>query len=314
MTPNEPDRDSSADAAQAEIASGASDLAAARRTLLSEGTTLHAAELRHAWLELHESWLMAKSTELGITETSGFALVGVGVLGRRELLPYSDLDLMLLHDNVSDDVLQWVADGLWYPLWDANVRLDHSVRTVSGTLGVANGDMIAALGLLDARHIAGDPALSEELIAGARGQWRTAIRSRMDGTGYVDPCFAMDSSWRSALPPESGFTYLDDVSAQVMMDLAQEGARLAKEHSSSHGPPASLLDQEVIRVSSADVSVGLPMRCVFALAAMGFLPQSRDAIDANEMIRVRTLPAWLRLDARFGSVYRRRGEAAMTLL
>lgn len=180
MRPNEPDRDSSADAAQAEIASGASDLAAARRTLLSEGSTLHAAELRHAWLELHESWLTVKSTELGITETSGFALVGVGGLGRRELLPYSDLDLMLLHDNVSDGVLQRVADGLWYPLWDANVRLDHSVRTVSGTLGVANGDMIAALGLLDARHIAGDPALSDELIAGARKQWRTAIRSRMD--------------------------------------------------------------------------------------------------------------------------------------
>jgi hypothetical protein len=46
---------------------------------------------------------------------------------------------------------------------------------------------------------------------------------------------------------------------------------------------------------------------------MGFLPQSRDAIDASEMIRVRTLPAWLRLDARFGSVYRRRGEAAVVL-
>lgn len=123
----------------------------------------------------------------------------------------------------------------------------------------------------------------------------------------------MDSSWRGALPPESGFTYLDDVPAQVMLDLAQEGVRLAKEHSSAHGPPASLLDQEVVRVSSADTSVGLPMRCVFALTAMGFLPQSRDAIDASEIIRVRTLPAWLRLDARFGSVYRRRGQAALVL-
>ena len=137
--------------------------------------------------------------------------------------------------------------------------------------------------------------------------------SAMDDSGYVDPGFAMDSSWHSALPPDSGFTYLDDVPAQVMLDLAQEGSRLAKEHSSSHGPPASLLDQEVIRVSSADTSVGLPMRCVFALTAMGFLPQSRDAIDASEMIRVRTLPAWLRLDARFGSVYRRRGDAAVVL-
>ena len=157
----------------------AGDLAAARRQLLADGEMLNAAELRTAWLELHESWLAAKTAEIGITDGSGFAVVGIGGLGRRELLPYSDLDLMLLHDNVSDDALQRVADGLWYPLWDANVRLDHSVRTVSGALNVANKDMIAALGMLDARHIAGEARLSEELISGARSQWRNAIRSRM---------------------------------------------------------------------------------------------------------------------------------------
>jgi hypothetical protein len=99
----------------------------------------------------------------------------------------------------------------------------------------------------------------------------------------------------------------------VMLDLAQRGAQLAKEHSSSHGPPVSLLDQEVIQVSSAEVQVGLPMRCVFALTAMGFLPQSPDAVGADELIRVRILPTWLRLDARFGSVYRRRGDPALLL-
>lgn len=137
--------------------------------------------------------------------------------------------------------------------------------------------------------------------------------SAMDDTGYVDPGFAMDSAWRGALPPDYGFAHLDDVPAQVMLDLAQRGAQLAKEHSSSHGPPASLLDQEVVRVSSGDVSVGLPMRCVFALTAMGFLPQSPDTIGDDEIIRVRILPTWLRLDARFGSVYRRRGDPALVL-
>src|SRR6202012_1285329 len=122
-----------------------------------------------------------------------------------------------------------------------------------------------------------------------------------------------DSAWRRVLPPETGFTHLDDVPAQVLLDLAQQGARLAKEHSSAHGPPASLLDQEVIQVSSAEVSVGLPMRWVFALTAMGFLPQTPAAIGADEIIRVRILPAWLRVDARFGSVYRRRGDAALVL-
>jgi hypothetical protein len=143
-------------------------------------------------------------------------------------------------------------------------------------------------------------------------EWGRGL-SRMDALGYVNPGFAMDSAWRSALPPESGFVHLDDVPARVMLDLAQQGIRLAKEHSSSHGPPASLLDQEVIRVSSANDSVGLPMRCVFALTAMGFLPQSPDEVGDDDIIRVRILPTWLRLDARFGSVYRRRGNPAVVL-
>jgi hypothetical protein len=135
----------------------------------------------------------------------------------------------------------------------------------------------------------------------------------VDSSGYVNPGFPMDSAWRGALPPDSGFAHLDDVPARLMLDLAQRGAQLAKEHGSAQGPPVSLLDQEVLRVSNADASVGVPMRCVFALTAMGFLPQSADAVDADEIVRVRTLPAWLRIDARFGSVYRRRGDPAVVL-
>jgi hypothetical protein len=142
----------------------------------------------------------------------------------------------------------------------------------------------------------------------------------MDRSGYVDPGFAMDSAWRGALPPETGFVHLDDIPARVVLDLAQRGVALAKEHSSAHGPPASLLDQEVVAVSSGDTSVGIPMRCVFALTAMGFLPQSDagekldpSSVAADEIVRVRALPAWLRIDARFGSVYRRRGDPALVL-
>lgn len=135
----------------------------------------------------------------------------------------------------------------------------------------------------------------------------------MDSGGFVEPGFAMDSAWRSGLPPETGFVHLDDVPARVVLDLAQRGVALAKEHSGAQGPPPSLLDQEVVAVSSGDDSVGIPMRCVFALTAMGFLPQSGDAIPDSEIVRVRALPSWLRIDARFGSVYRRRGDPALVL-
>jgi len=160
-----------------------------------------------------------------------------------------------------------------------------------------------------------------DLSAGADAL--SAGLTAMDRSGYVDPGFPMDSAWRGALPPETGFVHLDDVPARAVLDLAQRGVALAKEHSSAHGPPASLLDQEVVAVSSGDASVGIPMRCVFALTAMAFLPQSSaggqgmgldpDSVVADEIVRVRALPAWLRVDARFGSVYRRRGDPALVL-
>ena len=46
---------------------------------------------------------------------------------------------------------------------------------------------------------------------------------------------------------------------------------------------ASLLDQDVLQVSSGDTAVGVPMRCVFALTAMGFIPESP---GAEEIVRV----------------------------
>ena len=142
----------------------------------------------------------------------------------------------------------------------------------------------------------------------------------MATSGFVEPGFAMDSAWRGMLPPETGFVHLDDVPARVVLDLAQRGVALAKEFGSAHGPPASLLDQEVVAVSSGDVGVGIPMRCVFALTAMGFLPQAAtedqfapESVTPDEVVRVRVLPTWLRVDARFGTVYRRRGDPAVVL-
>ena len=130
----------------------------------------------------------------------------------------------------------------------------------------------------------------------------------MDSDGYVDPGFAMDSAWRGALPPDTGFVHLDDVPAREVFALAQRGTALVREHSGPQGPPPSLLDQDVLDVAAGSDTVGVPMRCVFALTAMGFVPDTPD-----EVVRVRTTPAWLRIDARFGSVYRRRGNPAVVL-
>ena len=107
----------------------------------------------------------------------GVALVAVGGYGRRELLPRSDLDVVLLHGG--RDNIAGIADRIWYPVWDSGVELDHAVRTVPQARRVARSDLKVALGLLSARHVAGDPELTERLREGALEDWRSAAPARL---------------------------------------------------------------------------------------------------------------------------------------
>ncbi|HEV7976237.1 [protein-PII] uridylyltransferase [Amycolatopsis sp.] len=151
---------------------------ATERLLEGRHGRLGAAALRAALVDLYEFWLSRGATAAGVdTANPGVALVAVGGLGRRELVPFSDLDLVLVH-NGNPEVGK-VADALWYPLWDARVGLDHSVRTPGEAIKVASEDLRTAIGLLDARHLAGDTELTARLAAAARDQWRRTARKNL---------------------------------------------------------------------------------------------------------------------------------------
>ena len=136
------------------------------------------AALRGALADLYEFWLARAATAAGVgTGDRGVALVAVGGLGRGELVPCADLDLVLLHEG--DRRIGRIAEALWYPLWDAGVGLDHAVRTPGEALLVAAGDARTAIGLLDVRHLAGDAELTARLAARAREHWRRTARRRL---------------------------------------------------------------------------------------------------------------------------------------
>ncbi|MGY1621635.1 [protein-PII] uridylyltransferase [Geodermatophilus sp. SYSU D00965] len=111
-----------------------------------------------------------RGTEQPRTGTDGVALLAVGSLGRREPPPHADLDLVLVHDGRPE--IAALADAVWYPIWDAGLRLDHSVRTVSEAVGVASTDVKAGLGLLDVRLVAGDAGLAAALRTATLASWR----------------------------------------------------------------------------------------------------------------------------------------------
>ncbi len=110
-------------------------------------------------------------------DETGLALVAVGGYGRAELAPHSDLDVVLVHDDAVD--VRRVAEQVWYPLWDAGANLDHSVRALSDVTGTAEADPRVALGLLDARHVAGDPSITLRLRADLLAHWRRDARTQL---------------------------------------------------------------------------------------------------------------------------------------
>ncbi len=113
----------------------------------------------------------------GCPET-GVALVAVGGYGRQELAPFSDLDVVLVHD-ADIEMGEW-AGQLWYPLWDSGANIDHSVRSVQEVLDQAASDLRVATGMLDARHLAGDPNLTLRLRTAVLNQWRRDARTRLE--------------------------------------------------------------------------------------------------------------------------------------
>ncbi len=98
--------------------------------------------------------------------------MAVGGYGRQELCPQSDIDVMLVHDRRANlDQVAKIADRIWYPIWDEGFHLGHSVCTVRQALALADDTLETATALLSARHLAGDPGLTEQLGTGARQDW-----------------------------------------------------------------------------------------------------------------------------------------------
>ncbi len=106
-------------------------------------------------------------------------VVAGGALGRRELAPGSDLDLLLLHDGRRD--CSEVAERLWYPIWDAGIALDHSVRSPKEAVAVADDDLRVVLSLLDGRPVVGDLDLGARVLATVRERWVGAAKRRVAG-------------------------------------------------------------------------------------------------------------------------------------
>ncbi len=98
-------------------------------------------------------------------DSDAMALIAVGGYGRGNLLPASDVDLMLLIKPRRKKILKSGIETFLAFLWDMGLEVGHSVRTVKDCIQEAKSDITVATNLMESRLITGNAALYETMVA-----------------------------------------------------------------------------------------------------------------------------------------------------
>jgi len=107
--------------------------------------------------------LVRQAGQEAVMDVQRCCLVAVGGYGRRELAPYSDIDVMVLSEASSDS--QAVSDlskGLFHHLWDLRFQVGHSVRSIAEALSLADADLPAKTALMESRFLAGNSGVFQD--------------------------------------------------------------------------------------------------------------------------------------------------------
>ena len=109
---------------------------------------------------VREIFQFACIKESGVKEIPGFLLSAFGGYGRRELNPFSDVDITFLHEgNKPTEPMEKIISVCLMALWDLGFKVGHATRSVQGALNQANSDMMTKTAMLESRWLAGDKKL-----------------------------------------------------------------------------------------------------------------------------------------------------------
>lgn len=96
----------------------------------------------------------------GKSKPEDFAVIAFGGYGRREMNPFSDVDIMFLHTGNKTTPQETAAvQEIIRLLWDTGFKVGHAVRSVREAITRANDDLQTKTSMLESRWLAGDREL-----------------------------------------------------------------------------------------------------------------------------------------------------------
>ena len=101
------------------------------------------------------------------------ALVAVGGYGRGELHPRSDIDLLILLDGIEAESIHDAISGFLTLLWDINLEVGSSVRTLDECYTEAQSDITIATNLIESRTLIGSEEMHQRMYerVTSEGAW-----------------------------------------------------------------------------------------------------------------------------------------------
>ncbi|MBI5582940.1 MAG: [protein-PII] uridylyltransferase [Deltaproteobacteria bacterium] len=90
-------------------------------------------------------------------------VLGLGGFGRKELSPFSDIDLLFLFPQKMDPSSEEIIRKILYPFWDVGYEVGYTVQSLEECLQMAETDFSFLTSLLDLRRVTGNPSLFQAL-------------------------------------------------------------------------------------------------------------------------------------------------------
>ena len=106
--------------------------------------------------DFYDALLIQLWQEIGLSEQQGISLIAVGGYGRREMFPLSDLDFLILVEQIPSPEIEEKITKFIQFLWDCGFEVGNSVRTLEQCESEGKQDITIATNLLEARFLAGN--------------------------------------------------------------------------------------------------------------------------------------------------------------